>query len=251
MASRTETNFRRLLHRCEQMASERKFEDWRLEKYISTLQDFLIELRKLSAGKPSAEAIAEYTKKVDFLKGLIETEKLPTVSEKVLAAEHLHPVVQSAVHTSKKDASASQQLRLTSKARFEEEMRDELLGTSSKGDSELRNRKVQRSTEEDIDSVLKHHNEIQEKLAEEMVNLARNLKENAMVANRIVKDDTEKLSDTNKLADTNYGRLQVESSRLEKYLDESCCNWWMWVMLVLVCFTFIAMVVFMRLFPKA
>jgi hypothetical protein len=26
--------------------------------------------------KPTAEAIAEYTKKVDFLKGLIETEKL-------------------------------------------------------------------------------------------------------------------------------------------------------------------------------
>ena len=42
---------------------------------------------------------------------------------------------------------------------------------------------------EDVDAVIKFHNQQQEKLAEEMVHLARSMKENAKVASRIVKDD--------------------------------------------------------------
>jgi len=57
-------------------------------------------------------------------------------------------------------------------------------------DDGLRQRKRTQSTEEDIDTVLKHHNEVQEKLAEEMVHLARNLKENARAAGRVVQEDT-------------------------------------------------------------
>lgn len=44
--------------------------------------------------------------------------------------------------------------------------------------------------EEDIDSVLQHHHQIQEKLAEEMVMLARNLKDNVSATGRIIRDDT-------------------------------------------------------------
>ena len=45
---------------------------------------------------------------------------------------------------------------------------------SGNGDVGLRQRK--QPNEEDLDSVLKHHNEVQTKLAEEMVSLARNMK---------------------------------------------------------------------------
>lgn len=55
------------------------------------------------------------------------------------------------------------------------------------GNGEIRQRK--QPNEEDLDSVLKHHNELQTKLAEEMVSLARNMKENAKAANRILNDD--------------------------------------------------------------
>ena len=44
--------------------------------------------------------------------------------------------------------------------------------------------------EQDIDTVLRHHHQMQEKVAEEMVHLAKTMKENARTANRIVKDDT-------------------------------------------------------------
>ena len=45
------------------------------------------------------------------------------------------------------------------------------------------------SSESDLDSILQHHQQQQERLAEDMVNLARNMKDHAKVANQIVKDD--------------------------------------------------------------
>ena len=47
------------------------------------------------------------------------------------------------------------------------------------------------SPEEDVDVLLKYHNKMQERLADEMVHLARSLKENAEAAGRIVRDDKE------------------------------------------------------------
>ncbi len=41
----------------------------------------------------------------------------------------------------------------------------------------------------DLDAIIKHHEKMQEKIAEEMLLLAGNLKENARAANRVVKDD--------------------------------------------------------------
>ncbi len=55
----------------------------------------------------------------------------------------------------------------------------------------LRQRKT--DPEEDFDTVLKHHNQAQAKLAEEMVHLARNMKENAKAAGRIVREDNKVL----------------------------------------------------------
>ena len=46
------------------------------------------------------------------------------------------------------------------------------------------------NVEEDIDTVLRHHNQMQDQLADEMVQLARNLKDNARLAGSIVKEDT-------------------------------------------------------------
>ena len=47
-----------------------------------------------------------------------------------------------------------------------------------------------RSTpEEDVDTLLRHHNELQDKIAEEMLYYAHSLKENARAAGRIVQED--------------------------------------------------------------
>ncbi|XP_076342051.1 vesicle transport protein USE1-like [Tachypleus tridentatus] len=46
--SRLEINFCRLLSRCEELAGQRKQNDWRLEKYVKALEEKLIELKKLN-----------------------------------------------------------------------------------------------------------------------------------------------------------------------------------------------------------
>ena len=64
----------------------------------------------------------------------------------------------------------------------------------STGNGDLRHRRTagtaMTDVEEDIDTVLRHHHQVQDKLADEMVHMARNLKENARLAGNIVKEDT-------------------------------------------------------------
>lgn len=54
----------------------------------------------------------------------------------------------------------------------------------------LRQRK-QRSTGEDLDVLLKYHHSMQEKIADDMLLLTRNLKEQSQLASSIIRKDTE------------------------------------------------------------
>jgi hypothetical protein len=60
----------------------------------------------------------------------------------------------------------------------------------SGSDDSLRQRK-QKSTGEDLDVLLKYHHSMQEKIADDMLILARNLKEQSQLAGSIIKKDTE------------------------------------------------------------
>lgn len=61
-----------------------------------------------------------------------------------------------------------------------------ILGT----EDHLRQRK-QKSTGEDLDVLLKYHHSMQEKIADDMLLLTRNLKEQSLLANSIIRKDTE------------------------------------------------------------
>lgn len=50
-------------------------------------------------------------------------------------------------------------------------------------------------------------------------------------------------------ADMNFEKLKTESERLEQHAKKSV-NWLLWLMLILVSFTFISMILFIRLFPR-
>lgn len=49
----------------------------------------------------------------------------------------------------------------------------------------------ERQSAAELDAVLQHHHNLQEKLAEDMLNLARNLKNNTLVAQNIIKQDNQ------------------------------------------------------------
>ena len=59
----------------------------------------------------------------------------------------------------------------------------------------------------------------------------------------------QRLEESTQLADRNYAKLKVESDRLEVHARKAC-NWWIWIMLIVVCATFLWMVIFMKMFPK-
>ncbi|XP_034531325.1 vesicle transport protein USE1 [Notolabrus celidotus] len=255
MASRLEINFVRLLSRCESIASEKRGEtEWRLEKYVGALEEMLVALRK-SQSKPTPEILTEYTRKVDFLKGLLEAEKLSSPTEKALANQFLAPGRTPTIANERMPATKT--VHLQTKARCTGEMRDELLGTGLTGkgmsETEMRKRRGlhldERQSAAELEAVLQHHHNLQEKLADDMLNLARNLKNNTLAAQNIIKQDNQTLNQSMRQADLNLKKLKTESERLEQHTKKSV-NWLLWLMLILVSFTFISMILFIRIFPR-
>ncbi|NXT49512.1 USE1 protein, partial [Pluvianellus socialis] len=254
-ATRLELNLMRLLSRCEALAAERRDpEEWRLEKYVAALEEMLRELKKQSS-KPAPELLNEYSRKVDFLKGLLEAEKLSSSTEKALANQFLAPG--RTPTTTKERTPATKTVHLQTKARCTGKMRSELLGTvcfvqmpffspfsSCRG---LASDEKQSAVE--LDAVLQHHQDMQEKLAEEMLSLARSLKNNTLAAQNVIKQDNQTLSHSLRMADQNFEKLKDESDRLEQHAKKSV-NWLLWIMLIVVCFIFISMILFIRIFPK-
>ncbi|KAL2089838.1 hypothetical protein ACEWY4_014526 [Coilia grayii] len=254
-ASRLEINFIRLLSRCESIASEKRGEtEWRLEKYVGALEEMLVALRK-SPSKPTPEVLTDYTRKVDFLKGLLEAEKLSSTAEKALANQFLAPGRTPTICNERMPASKT--VHIQAKARCTGEMRNELMGLgpsdTDSSESDLRQRRVvpldERQSAAELDAILQHHHNLQEKLAEEMLNLARNLKNNTLAQQNIIKQDNQTLSQSMRQADVNFEKLKTESERLEQHAKKSV-NWFLWLMLILVSFTFISMILFIRIFPR-
>ncbi|KAK1805883.1 hypothetical protein P4O66_012925 [Electrophorus voltai] len=252
--SRLEINFIRLLSRCESIASEKRGEtEWRLEKYVGALEEMLVALKK-SASKPPPETLTDYTRKVDFLKGLIVAEKLSSPTEKALANQFLAPGRTPTISSERMPATKT--VHVQSKARCTGEMRSELFGTPricfTLPFLAFGSRSIpadERQSTAELDAVLQHHHNLQEKLAEEMLGLARNLKNNTLAAQNIIKQDNQTLSQSMRQADVNFEKLRTESERLEQHAKKSV-NWFFWLMLILVSFTFISMILFIRLFPR-
>ncbi|NXU31115.1 USE1 protein, partial [Thalassarche chlororhynchos] len=252
--TRLELNLMRLLSRCEALAAERRDpEEWRLEKYVAALEDMLRELKKQSS-KPAPELLNEYSRKVDFLKGLLEAEKLSSSTEKALANQFLAPG--RTPTTTKERTPATKTVHLQTKARCTGKMRSELLGTVCFGAAAslllvyrlslvafsclwwlclrgLASDEKQSAVE--LDAVLQHHQDMQEKLAEEMLSLARSLKNTTLAAQNVIKQDNQTLSHSLRMADQNFEKLKDESDRLEQHAKKSV-NWLLWIMLIVVCF---------------
>ncbi|NXK91823.1 USE1 protein, partial [Formicarius rufipectus] len=211
--------------------------------------------------KPAPELLNEYSRKVDFLKGLLEAEKLASSTEKALANQLLAPG--RTPTTAKERTPATRTVHLQAKARCTGQMRTELLGTVGLGLLLVRKYKAllsplcscrgltpdEKQSAVELDAVLQHHQDMQEKLAEEMLSLARSLKNNTLAAQNVIKQDNQTLSHSLRMADQNFEKLKDESDRLEQHAKKSV-NWLLWIMLIVVCFIFISMILFIRIFPK-
>jgi len=242
--SRVETNFIRLASRCEDMSKDAEFcaspDSWKLGKYVATLEIMLNELKN-GPNQPDRDKLLEYTRRVEFLKGIIHTAQLPTLAERVVASQLIQP---GPVASTSVGLTSSMEIKHRHNAKYVEDMRKELLGDTSSIDGGITG---ERSG--DNDDLVKYHHSIQEKIADHMLDLAREIKKQASDAGKIVRKDTALLEKSSDLVDRNQGTLRTETDKLALY-NKRACKCWIWLLLAIVCSIFIAMVLFMRLFKK-
>ncbi|KAM3963264.1 vesicle transport protein Use1 [Aphomia sociella] len=249
--SRLEMNVRQLLNKCEIIAKQESVDgNWRLKKYVEYLSEMLTEL-KTSPDKPTKEILAGYTKRTSFLKGVIQTATLHSPIEKLEAVQQLS----HGAATLCADASA-QEIHQKTVVKYGAELRSELFGPEDT-DETLRKRNIIKApnftsnsnSQEDIDSILKYHQNMQEKVAENMVMLTKSLKEQSQIASTIIRGDTEALKNSSDLTDRNLMSLKNESERLGEH-SRSAWKCWLWIMLAVVMVIFINMVLFMKVMKK-
>ncbi|CAG9564030.1 unnamed protein product [Danaus chrysippus] len=238
--SRLEMNIRQLLNKCELIAKQEPIDsNCRLKHYVESLNEMLTEI-KTSPDKPPKDLLAEYSKRAAFLKGLIQTASLNSPIEKLEAVQQLS----HGAATMSTDSPA-QEIHQKTVAKYGVELRSELFGLEDNNDT-LRQRNIIKAanftsnstSQEDIDSLLKYHQNMQEKVAENMVMLTKSLKEQSQIASTIIKADTEALKKSSDLTDRNLSSLKVESDRLQEH-SRSAWKCWLWIMLAVVMVIFI------------
>ncbi|KAK0178430.1 hypothetical protein PV328_002379 [Microctonus aethiopoides] len=225
--SRIEVNIKRLLTRCELLAKEDSHHNWRLEKYIHALDGAMTKLQ-LSNDKPSKDEMAEYMKRIDFLKGIIDMEKLNNPIERVVAVQ----LLPNFSKLNSNEPNIVTQIHQKTVAKYNRELRSELLNCDSDGKTRMRMSSI--STHDgDLDALLKYNRNMQEKIAENMILMTSNMKEHALTAGAIIRKDMVALEKSDKLTEINTTKLKAESLKLEEHTKS---NWrcWVWLMVALV-----------------
>ncbi|XP_023246943.1 RRP15-like protein [Copidosoma floridanum] len=173
----------------------------------------MIEKLQTSPTKPSRDVMVKYIKRVEFLKGFLNAKKLTSPVERAVAAQML-PANIVMPNESTDGPSITSQIHQKTTAKYSQEIRDELFKNNS--GTELRQRLFGTAEKnEDVNAVLQHNRQMQEKIAENMVHMTQSMKEHALIANTIIKRDINMLEKSDRLTDQNTAKLKTESLKLE------------------------------------
>jgi len=282
MKSREEIRFLALLNKSQEKAASLKNkesdkisaiieDEWRVPKFVETLEDWLVSLETHPQG-PTKEVLIEYRSKVDFLKKVLESriekenKAQPQLYKKVdvvdvaggtrrrslrstsppNVSEIIQPSMPIIPHgPSTTNQPITQEIHQKTMESHHEKLRSELFGLN---DGNLRKRNLQ-DVPNDLDDLMKDHQESQEQVAEEMLSLTKTLKEQTIAAKEVIQKDTQKIEKANEVVDKNTEKLKKENERLQEHTKNSC-RCWIWLLLMIVTFTFIAMVWIMKFFRK-
>ncbi|KAF5269804.1 hypothetical protein FQR65_LT05850 [Abscondita terminalis] len=203
--TKTEINLRRLLGKCELMIKSKQRSDERFPTYIQSLEELWKSLQNTTPAIAD-ETITEYYRKINNIK------------------LNLGIITEDEFNTKIKERELSERNKISA--------RDELLG--------LRKRDVnqQSNATNNLDDLIDYHQNMQQKIADEMLMLTKNLKEQSEIANKIIKKDTEIVNKSSQLTDVNFTKLKAESNKLTEH-SKRAWKCWMWIMLVIVLVVFI------------
>jgi len=246
MKSRTEIALARLLDRCQEMAasSEDLSAEWRLPKFISSCEEMLSSLpRPPDSVAPSQDTILEFQNKIKFLRSVLPPPEEPEdeVTAQRVTTQPTVPMPLPQGSSLARD-TLSKQIYQKMAERQNLSARDQLLSSSGS--------QAEAAAGLSLDKILSDQREQQERIAEEMLLLTQNLKEQSSIAGSIIRKDTVKMEQSSAQADSNLEKLNIETKRVSEFSARGNCRCWIWLMMVLVLFTFIGMVLMMRLFSK-
>ncbi|XP_059612050.1 vesicle transport protein USE1 [Phlebotomus argentipes] len=232
MSSRSELNLRSLIAHCEEMAKTDSG-DWRLKKYIKSIDILIEELEEEDLMRPDNRVIEEYRSRCGELKKLVNYQEPQKIIRKEKdPSQDVHAVFK--------------EIKQVHNANYFKELRKDLLG----GESGVRQRVPgSGGTGDDMGKAMKHFADIQEKIAENMISLTSNLKEQTQTANRIIKNDVETVKKSTSLTESNFGSLKTKSEKLKEH-SKRACKCWVWMMIGFVMMIFIFMVFFIKVMKK-
>lgn len=232
MKSRNEIDFLRLLRQCQKIADQK---GWRLERYVDTSSEYLDKLRNQNVNQLSRDTLEEYGRKIQFLRGIIETEKLPSAEKRLLAAELLAP------------DGETKAAHLITKNKYHEQMRHELLLSTRRrfGNSKSNGGNKRQSNDNNNDDDA----DVNEDITQNLLELTNNIRESMRSAQQIIQRDNETLSRVSTGADAVSVKMQTNTDKLGEFIRKGCQGL-IWLALVCVTLTFLMMVVFIRLNPK-
>ncbi|PAA76518.1 hypothetical protein BOX15_Mlig030095g3, partial [Macrostomum lignano] len=287
--SAAEVNFTRLARRMEEMVRDRAASGWRFGRYLQSLRTRLGDLKRLEGPlRPDEARIKYYEERLTMLQSVLDAEqRSASLQEKTdLLSSVPAPVAAAAAaavsaansngssgggteaqtgaalsssgggvdESIVRDVLFSKDVLALSKAHLETQARRELLSFSQ---SEHRSKPRQdapvvapaKPAAASAGAAADEERALQDSVTENMLSLARSLKQSARMSGDTVRADLDKIRQLSDLSDVNYGRLKSESGRLDQQLARQC-NWLLWFMVALVAVTFVGMVLFMRLFSK-
>lgn len=223
MKSENEIDFLRLLRQCQRIADQKS---WRLEKYVDALSEKLDKLREQNVNYLIRDTLEEYGRKIQFLRGLIDTEKLPSAEKRLLAAELLAP------------DRETKSTHLITTNKYHNQMRQDLLLSSRRFGNSSGVRRNDNNEEDDNDYI-----------TENLLELTNNIRENLHAANKIIQIDTETLSKVSGGADSVSLKMQKNNDKLGEFVRKGC-QLFIWLVLVVITMSFLMMVLFIRFNPK-
>ena len=219
-----------------------------MPKFVSAGEELLSSLPSSpSSNAPSQDTVTEFQNKIKFLKSLLPPPENEDVDTEYKQAPPTVPMPLPQGSSLARD-TVSKQIYQKMAERQHSSTRDQLLSSSSNNNNISSKTGVKGGVT--LDKILSDQREEQEKIAEEMILLTKSLKEQSSVAGDIIRKDTIRLEASSAMADSNLDKLKIETERVGEFSARGNCRCWIWLMMVLVVFTFIGMVLMMRLVSK-
>eukprot|EP00088_Acartia_fossae_P068830 TRINITY_DN8809_c0_g1_i1.p1 TRINITY_DN8809_c0_g1~~TRINITY_DN8809_c0_g1_i1.p1 ORF type:complete len:264 (-),score=57.36 TRINITY_DN8809_c0_g1_i1:87-878(-) len=250
--TRNEINLSLLLDKTTELANNSQCieEEWRLPKFVSAAEEMYSNLPELpDPAAPSSDERLQYHNQLLFLQTLVKNVKSVSFSDsisedKVDANENVKKSVLLPQGPAFTRDTMSKQIAQKAAERAHQSQREQLFGKQNSDNV------GQDFKQQDLDKLLAMHRDEQEKIAEEMISMTKRLKEQSMVAQTIIKEDTDRVDRINRKADENLSKLENEGGRISKLASRWNCRCWIWLAMFIVLLTFVGMVLLMKLFKK-